>query len=111
MFEFDGLRFDPASLTLARGSTLIDLPPKALGVLSVLVANAGKVVLKDDLLNLVWPSAVVEEGNLTVHVSSLRKVLAKFGNGRCQIQTAPKRGYWFAASVRSVWQPVGVLNE
>jgi len=111
VFEFDGFRFDPASLTLAHGSTLIDLPPKALGVLSVLVANAGRVVLKDDLLNLVWPSAVVEEGNLTVHVSSLRKALAKFGNGRCQIQTAPKRGYWFAASVRSVWQPVGALNE
>jgi len=111
VFEFGGFRFDQASLTLAHGSTLIDLPPKALEILSVLVANAGKVVLKDDLMNLVWPSVVVEEGNLTVHVSSLRKALAKFGNGRCQIQTAPKRGYWFAASVRSVWQPVGALNE
>ena len=53
VFEFDGFRFDPASLTLAHGSRLVDLPPKALEILSVLVANAAKVVLKDDLLNLV----------------------------------------------------------
>ena len=45
VFEFDGFRFDPASLTLARGSALIDLPPKALQILSVLVAIAGCVVL------------------------------------------------------------------
>ena len=105
MFEFDGFRIDPANLTLAHGSTLIDLPPKALEILSVLVANAGSVVLKDDLLNLVWPDTVVEEGNLTVHVSSLRKALSKYSGGTCQIQTVPKRGYWFAASVRPVWQP------
>jgi DNA-binding winged helix-turn-helix (wHTH) protein len=112
VFEFDGFRFDPASLTLARGSALIDLPPKALEILSVLVANAGTVVLKDDLLNLVWPNAVVEEGNLTVHVSSLRKELSKYSDGTCQIQTAPKRGYWFAAPVRTVWPPpVGAPNE
>ena len=111
MFEFDGFRFDPASLTLARGSDLIDLPPKALEILSVLVANAGTVVLKDDLLNLVWPDAVVEEGNLTVHVSSLRKELSKHSHGRSQIQTVPKRGYWFEASVRTVWPPLGAPNE
>lgn len=72
------------------------------------MANVGSVVLKDDLLNLVWPDAVVEEGNLTVHVSSLRKALSKYGDGSCRIQTVPKRGYWFAASVRTVWQaPAG----
>ena len=112
VFEFDGFRFDPASLTLTHGSRLIDLSPKALQILSVLVGNAGRVVLKDDLLSLVWPDAVVEEGNLTVHVSSLRKELSKYSDGTCQIQTAPKRGYWFAASVRSMWQPpVGAPND
>jgi hypothetical protein len=76
------------------------------------VANAGSVVLKDDLLNLVWPDAVVEEGNLTVHVSSLRKALSKYCDATYPIQTVPKRGYWFAASVRAVWQPpVGTPNE
>lgn len=97
---------------MTHGSTLIDLPPKALQILAVLVANAGSVVLKDDLLNLVWPDAVVEEGNLTVHVSSLRKALSKYGDGTRLIQTVPKRGYWFAASVRAVWQaPAGGANE
>jgi hypothetical protein len=71
----------------------------------VLVTNAGQVVLKEDLLDLIWPDSFVDEGNLTVHVCSLRKALASFGNGTCHIQTVPKRGFRFAASVRRVLKP------
>jgi DNA-binding winged helix-turn-helix (wHTH) protein len=102
VFEFGDFRFDPAGPSLTRGSNLVELPPKALEILSVLVTNAGQVVRKEDLLSLVWPHTVVEEGNLAVHVSSLRRALAEHGNGSCQIQTVPKRGYRFAAPVRPV---------
>lgn len=105
VLAFDGFHFDPSGPTLTRGSTLIELAPKALEILSVLVTNAGHVVLKDDLLNLVWPDSVVEEGNLTVHVCALRKALAGFESATCQIQTVPKRGYRFAASVLPVFKP------
>ena len=71
VFEFGDFRFDPAGPSLTHGSNLVELTPKALEILSVLVTNAGQVVRKDDLLSLVWPHTVVEEGNLAVHVSFL----------------------------------------
>jgi tetratricopeptide (TPR) repeat protein len=57
------------------------------------------VVRKDDLLSLVWPDTVVEEGNLAVHVSSLRKALSVHGKSG-HIETVPKRGYRFTAPVQ-----------
>jgi DNA-binding winged helix-turn-helix (wHTH) protein len=100
--EFDDFHFDPAGPSLTCGSKLVDLAPKALEILSVLVRNAGLVVGKDDLLTLVWPHTVVEEGNLAVYIHSLRRALAAHGSGTCQIQTVPKRGYRFAVPVRPV---------
>jgi DNA-binding winged helix-turn-helix (wHTH) protein/Flp pilus assembly protein TadD len=101
-FEFGDFRLDTDLPSLTRGSNVVDLAPKALEILSVLVANAGQIVRKDDLLRIVWPNTVVEEGNLAVYVSALRKALVKGGNGSCEIQTAPKRGYRFNALLRSV---------
>jgi DNA-binding winged helix-turn-helix (wHTH) protein len=100
-FHFGGFVLDPDKPSLTRGSSLVELAPKALQVLSVLVTNAGEVVTKDDLLNLVWPKTVVEEGNLAVHVWALRRALAE-GNQTCNIETVPKLGYRFAGPVRSV---------
>jgi len=101
IFEFDGFRLDPNVPSLSRGAELINIPPKALEILSVLIANAGQVVRKDDLLSLVWPNTAVEEGNLAVHVISLRKALRQHGNGDSQIETVPKRGYRFTARVET----------
>jgi DNA-binding winged helix-turn-helix (wHTH) protein len=89
---------------LTHGTDVVELAPKALAILSVLITNPGRVVSKDDLLSLVWPNTVVEEGNLAVHVSSLRKALAEHEGGRCYIQTVPKRGYRFTAPVRPILQ-------
>src|SRR5690349_4869662 len=108
MFEFGDFRFDPAGPSLTRGSKLIDLAPKALEIFSVLLANSGQVVRKEDLLSVVWPGVAVEEGNLAVHVCSVRKALA---DGAWQIQTVPKRGYRFAGAVRRVWTPGLVSHD
>jgi DNA-binding winged helix-turn-helix (wHTH) protein len=92
--RFDDFQFDPEALLLTRGARRLELSPKALQVLAVLVRNAGSVVSKDELLNSVWAGAAVEEGNLAVHISAIRKAL---GSGSRYIETAPKRGYRFAA--------------
>jgi tetratricopeptide (TPR) repeat protein len=73
-----------------------------LQVLAVLVRNAGRVVSKDDLLGIVWPDVVVEEGNLAVHIFALRKALAAGATGAAYIETVPKRGYRFAAPLDPV---------
>jgi tetratricopeptide (TPR) repeat protein len=80
----------------------LELSPKALQVLAVLVRNAGRVVSKDDLLNIVWPDAIVEEGNLAVHIFALRRALGAEATAAEYIETVPKRGYRFVAPVDAV---------
>src|SRR6516162_4941631 len=93
LLKFGDFQFDPEGPLLTCGSRSVELAPKALEILAVLLKNAGQVVRKDDLLSLVWPQTFVEEGNLAVHVSSLRKALAEHGDGGDSIETVPKRGY------------------
>ena len=63
---------------------------RAFDVLCVLVDHAGELVTKKKLFDVVWPGLVVEENNLQVHVSSLRRIL-----GADAIATVPSRGYRF----------------
>ena len=79
---------------------VIALTPKGLDLLLALVRNAGRVVGKEELMREVWPDTFVEENNLTVNISALRKVLGAGSSDQRYIQTVPRRGYRFAASVR-----------
>jgi DNA-binding winged helix-turn-helix (wHTH) protein/Tfp pilus assembly protein PilF len=96
VLQFGDFQFDPEIPLLTRGTRSLELSPKALQILAALVKNAGRVVSKDDLLNIVWPDTVVEEGNLAVHIFALRKAL-RTGSSVEYIETIPKRGYRFAA--------------
>jgi TolB-like protein/Flp pilus assembly protein TadD len=62
-----------------------------------LVERVGDVVTKEELLQRVWPETFVEEANLSVNVSALRKVLGAGEGGHAYIQTIPRRGYRFVA--------------
>jgi TolB-like protein/Tfp pilus assembly protein PilF len=86
-------RLDPARRLLRRDDQPIELKPKALDILCVLVAARGAVVTKDELMSQVWPGLVVEENNIQVHVSALRKVLAKDVTGTVHLMTVAGRGY------------------
>jgi adenylate cyclase len=72
---------------------------RALDIVGVLIERAGEVVSKEEIVAAVWPDTVVEDSNLTVQISALRRVLDRGQpNGSC-IQTVPGRGYRFAAIV------------
>ncbi|KAG8154446.1 ATP-binding protein [Burkholderia catarinensis] len=75
---------------LHRGSEVVPLGSRAFDILAVLVSADGRVVTKDELLNKVWPETIVEENNIHVHLSALRKIL---GEDRNLIVTIPGRGY------------------
>ena len=64
-------------------------------------ASAGQVVPKEELLRRVWPDTFVEEANLSVNVSILRKALGDQPDGQPWIQTVPRRGYRFLGAVRA----------
>src|SRR5712671_2449882 len=90
---FGRFRFDLGRRELSRDGIPVRLGSRALDVLSVLAAARGDVVTKDELLARVWPGQVVEENNLQVQVSALRKALDPEGDGQTHLITVPGRGY------------------
>jgi DNA-binding response OmpR family regulator len=74
----------------------VEIGSRAFDLLVVLIEASGALVSKEEIMNRVWPTTVVEEANLRVQVSELRKIL---GEDRDVIKTIPGRGYVFAAKV------------
>jgi TolB-like protein/tetratricopeptide (TPR) repeat protein len=99
-YEFGAYRLDEQGPMLFRDGERVALPPKVVELLVALVQVAGTMLTREQLLQHLWPNAVVEEGSLTSHISLLRRALAAGGNGRELIETVPRRGYRFVASVR-----------
>ena len=77
MYEFGKFRFDPANHRLLRGGAPVALTPKVFEILLVLVQNGSRLTAKEELIRRVWPNSVVEEANLTVNISALRKLLRR----------------------------------
>lgn len=100
IYEFGPFRIDKVRRLLLRDGTVVPLTPKAFDTLLALVANSDRVLEKDELLRMVWPDTVVEERNLTVNISTLRKSLGEGATDHRYIVTLPGRGYRFAAAVR-----------
>jgi DNA-binding winged helix-turn-helix (wHTH) protein/Flp pilus assembly protein TadD len=96
--EFGPFRLDAAKRVLWRDGRIVALPPKALDLLVALVQQQGDVVTKDELMKRVWPDTFVEEANLSVNVSALRKALGDRPDGHPYIETLSRRGYRFAAT-------------
>jgi Tol biopolymer transport system component/DNA-binding winged helix-turn-helix (wHTH) protein len=104
-YEFGAYRLAPNERRLYRDSELVSLPPKEFDLLFLLVRNAGQPVSREDLLKALWPNTVVEEANLNVHVSALRKVLSERSTDKQFIETLPRLGYRFIAPVTTVETP------
>jgi TolB-like protein/cytochrome c-type biogenesis protein CcmH/NrfG len=85
---------------LFREGVHVALTPKVAELLVALVQAAGRVLTREELLRRLWPDTVVEEGGLTSHISLLRKALGERPKVQDFIETIPKRGYRFVASVK-----------
>jgi DNA-binding winged helix-turn-helix (wHTH) protein len=101
VFKFGEFTLAPKERLLLCGEEAVALTPKAFDLLVALVRRSGHLASKDELLREVWPGTFVEEVNLTVHISGLRKALDRGGNGSAMIQTVPTHGYRFVAPVRT----------
>ncbi len=96
-FRFGDFRLYPTEHLLLRDTSSVPLAPKAFDILLYLVQNAGHLVRRDVLMEAIWPDSFVEETNLTVNISLLRKLLE--GDGQTFIETVPRKGYRFVAEV------------
>jgi DNA-binding winged helix-turn-helix (wHTH) protein len=91
--ELPPFRVDARTRVLYRDREIERMPPRTVEVLLALLERRGEIVTKQELLHAVWPDTVVEEGNLSVHVSLLRKTLGE----AAPIETISKRGYRIGA--------------
>jgi predicted ATPase/DNA-binding winged helix-turn-helix (wHTH) protein len=95
MTSFGPFRLFAERRLLTRDGAPVQLGGRAFDILIHLAARPGEIVGKQALMAAVWPERTVEENNLTVHMSALRRILADQENGRSVIQTVPGRGYVF----------------
>jgi DNA-binding winged helix-turn-helix (wHTH) protein/Tfp pilus assembly protein PilF len=101
-YEFGNFRLDVGEHKLTRldGPTNGSIPEKAFQTLVHLVRNSGTLLTKDELLQTVWCDVVVEENNLVKAIYSIRRFLDDVTENPKYIETVPKHGYRFVASVK-----------
>lgn len=92
--RFGRFQLDPVRRVLRADGVPVRLGARAIDVLLELVRHRDRIVSKDQLLDGVWPGLIVEENNLQVQVSALRRLL-----GPQTIATIPGRGYQFIADI------------
>src|ERR1700758_4817885 len=91
IYRFGRFKLSPATRHLLTDNQPVPLGARAFDVLLALIERRERLVTKNELLDLVWPGLVVEENNLQVQISALRKLL-----GQDAIATVPGLGYRFA---------------
>jgi DNA-binding winged helix-turn-helix (wHTH) protein/Tol biopolymer transport system component len=101
-YAFDNFEIDAPNRMLLRDGQPVALTGKLFDVLLVFAENPGRLLEKDELLQKVWGSDFVEEGNLARNVSSLRKALGDTGREHKYIATVQGHGYRFLAETSTV---------
>jgi DNA-binding winged helix-turn-helix (wHTH) protein len=99
VYEFDEFRVDVRKRQLTREGEVVPLYSKAFELLLVLLQNSGQVLSKEELLERVWPDQILEEANLPVNISAIRRALGEKASQPRFIITIPGRGYRFVADL------------
>lgn len=108
IYEFGPFRLESAERRLSRQGEPIVLTPKVFDLLLALVERSGHLVSKEELLRSVWPDSFVEEANLSVNISALRRAIGDGHQGTEKyIETIPRIGYRFIPHVREVARAAG----
>ena len=100
-YRFDEYELDLAKRRLLRSGEVVPLKPKAFDLLAVLVENNGKLLSKDDIFQLVWGDQFVEETNLSVSISAIRKALGETASDPKYITNVSGRGYYFTGDLNA----------
>jgi predicted ATPase/DNA-binding winged helix-turn-helix (wHTH) protein len=100
-FAFGPFRLIPSQRVLVRENRPVKLGGRALDILHLLVMRSGEEVSKSALIEFAWPNVVVDERNLKVHISSLRRALEDTNPQATYIATVVGHGYQFVGRVQS----------
>jgi len=103
IYKFRNCCLHSAERRVLKDKEYLDLTPKTFDVLQLMIETRGEVVTKDEILGKVWNGSFVEEGNLAVHISKLRRQLDENKN-QAFIETVQGSGYRFVAPVQEITQ-------
>src|SRR4249920_1503916 len=90
-----------------RDGSALSLTPRLFDALVLFVKNAGALLDKDALMQALWPGLVVEDNSLSQVISGLRRALGDDSQDSRYIQTVPRRGFRFIATVTELADPPG----
>ena len=97
-YVFGPFEMQPRECRLQCGCEPVPLTTKAFDLLTILLEQHGHLVYRDELMRRIWGDACVEDGVLSVNIATIRRALGEAGHH--YIETVPKRGYRFVASVK-----------
>jgi predicted ATPase/DNA-binding winged helix-turn-helix (wHTH) protein len=95
IYEIGPYRLDAEAAVLTQAGVPVALGSRAVAVLTTLVERSNEYVQKGAIMDAAWPGVVVEESNLAVQISAIRRVLAQAPGGEHWIETLARRGYRF----------------
>jgi predicted ATPase/DNA-binding winged helix-turn-helix (wHTH) protein len=102
IYEIGPFRLDAEAAVLTQAGVPLALGSRAVAVLTTLVERSNEYVQKDAIMDAAWPGVVVEESNLAVQISAIRRALAHAPAGERWIETLARRGYRFVGPVTEV---------
>jgi predicted ATPase/DNA-binding winged helix-turn-helix (wHTH) protein len=102
LYKMGPLQLDPDAQVLTHEGAAVALGARGVAVLAALVSRANEYVQKSAILDAAWPGMVVEEANLAVQVSAIRRALARVPGGEGWIETLARRGYRFVGPVTEI---------
>ncbi len=111
VYEFGKFCFDAQKLALTHDGETVQLPPKSLETLKVLLEQKGETVSREFFFERIWAESFVEDANLTVAVSTLRKTLAAFDKNSTFIQTVSGRGYRFVGDAAEKIEKIEIAEQ
>jgi DNA-binding winged helix-turn-helix (wHTH) protein/tetratricopeptide (TPR) repeat protein len=99
---FGPFRLDTAAYQLMKNEQALDVPPKVIDLLALLISQPSSLVTKDAILASLWPDVAVTDNAITQVVSELRQALGDDSAAPSFVQTVPRRGYRFIADVQEI---------
>jgi Tol biopolymer transport system component/DNA-binding winged helix-turn-helix (wHTH) protein len=99
LISFAEFELDTVQRKLRRNGEVVEIHSKAFDLLAFLAQNNGRIVSKEEILDTIWEGQFVEESNLTVQISNLRKALGETKNSSRLLVTIPGKGYKFIAEI------------
>src|SRR5271166_6164497 len=100
LYLFEDYALDADRRELLKADRQIAVQPQVFDVLAFLIANRGRVVSKDEIIEAVWDGRVVSESTLTSRINAARSAVGDSGEAQRLIKTASRKGFRFIGTVR-----------